>query len=388
MTRIRVALNAWSLLSPHTGIASYTRNLALALEGSGAVNPRYFYGHGWSDELRTTPMPGMSAVKSWVKKIVPRPYALMRFVQQQRFDAGMRRQACDLYHEPGFLPFRFDGPTVITIHDLSPLRFPETHPAQRVREFSEQLPKAIDRAARIIVDAESVRQEIVATFGVPPERVHTIHLGVSAEYRPRSLSEMAPVLERHQLVPGGYLLAVGTLEPRKNLLRTIDAYIGLPQKLRSSTPLVIAGMRGWLAQDLESRIRQYEQRGEVRWLGYVPADELPLLYSGAAMLVYPSLYEGFGLPVLEAMASGIPVITSNRASLPEVAGDVGVMINPDDFDELRIHMQRLLEDRAEAGRLGRLGVERARLFTWQACADKTLAVYRAVVGQNNGEAGA
>ena len=195
---------------------------------------------------------------------------------------------------------------------------------------------------------------------------------------------MAPVLERHQLVPGGYLLAVGTLEPRKNLLRTIDAYTGLPQKLRSSTPLVIAGMRGWLAQDLESRIRQYEQRGEVRWLGYVPADELPLLYSGAAMLVYPSLYEGFGLPVLEAMASGIPVITSNRASLPEVAGDVGVMINPEDFGELRTHMQRLLEDRAEAGRLGRLGVERARLFTWQACADKTLAVYRAVVGQGNG----
>lgn len=386
MTRIRIALNAWSLLSPHTGIASYTRNLALALEGSGAVNLRYFYGHGWSDELRTTPMPGMGTVKSWVKKIVPRPYALMRFVQQQRFDMGVRRQACDLYHEPSFLPFRFDGPTVITIHDLSPLRFPETHPEQRVREFSEQLPKAIDRAARIIVDAESVRQEIMTTFGVPPERVQAIHLGVSAEYRPRSPSEMAPVLERHQLVPGGYLLAVGTLEPRKNLLRTIDAYTGLPQKLRSSTPLVIAGMRGWLAQDLESRIRQYEQRGEVRWLGYVPADELPLLYSGAAMLVYPSLYEGFGLPVLEAMASGIPVITSNRASLPEVAGDVGVMINPEDFGELRTHMQRLLEDRAEAGRLGRLGIERARLFTWQACADKTLAVYRAVVGQGNGEA--
>lgn len=205
MTRIRVAFNAWSLLSPHTGIASYTRNLALALEGSGAVHLRYFYGHGWSDELRTTPLSGMGMVKSWVKKIVPRPYALMRFLQQQRFDMGMRRQACDLYHEPSFLPFRFNGPTVITIHDLSPLRFPETHPAQRVREFSEQLPKAIGRAARIIVDSDFVRREVISQFGVRPERVAAIHLGVSAEYRPRAAADIGPLLGCYGLFPGRYL---------------------------------------------------------------------------------------------------------------------------------------------------------------------------------------
>lgn len=376
MTRIRVAFNAWSLLSPHTGIASYTRNLALALEGSGAVHLRYFYGHGWSDELRTTPLSGMSTVKSWVKKIIPRPYALMRFLQQQRFDMGVRRQACDLYHEPSFLPFRFDGPTVITIHDLSPLRFPETHPAQRVREFSEQLPKAIGRAARIIVDSDFVRREVISQFGVQPERVAAIHLGVSAEYRPRAAADIGPVLGRYGLVPGRYLLAVGTLEPRKNLLQAIDAYAGLPQAVRQSTPLVIAGMRGWLTQELESRIQHYEKSAEVRWLGYVPAEDLPLLYSGATMLVYPSLYEGFGLPVLEAMASGIPVIASNRASLPEVAGDVGLLVDPEDADGLRSRMRRLIEDPAEVRRLGALGVARAGQFTWDNCAGKTIAIYR------------
>ncbi len=386
MTPLRVALNGWSMLSPHTGIASYTRNLALALIRQDGVALRYFYGHSWSDELRDAPMPGMNAVKHWVKRLVPHPYALMRYLQQQRFSSGLREAHCDLYHEPSFLPFAFDGPTVITIHDLSPLRFPGTHPASRVREFQEQLPRAIDCAATIIVDAESVRQEVIATFGVRPERVRAIHLGVAADYRPREAAELLPVLNRHRLAAGHYLLAVGTLEPRKNLIQAMNAFAGLPAALRATHPLVIAGMRGWLTHDLESRIRKLEARGEVRWLGYVSAADLPQLYAGAAMLVYPSLYEGFGLPVLEAMASGIPVITSNRASLPEVAGDVGVLIDPEDPAALREQMQRLLEDPAAAARLGEQGVVRARGFTWQACAEKTLTVYRAARdGQDAGE---
>ena len=288
----------------------------------------------------------------------------------------MRRKDCDLYHEPGFLPFRFDGPTVITIHDLSPLRFPEAHPALRVQEFREQLPKAIARAASIIVDAESVREEIIETFGVPADRVQAIHLGVAPNYHPRTAEETAVARQSYQIEHGQYVLAVGTLEPRKNLMQAIDAYAGLPEAIRRTTPLVIAGMRGWLVSELETRLRQLEARGEVRWLGFVPNEALPSLYSGATMLVYPSIYEGFGLPVLEAMASGIPVVTSNRSSLPEVAGNVGVLVDPEDTEGLRSAMEKLIEDKQEARRLGQLGIVRAGQFTWKDCAKKTIAIYQ------------
>jgi glycosyltransferase involved in cell wall biosynthesis len=376
MKSIRLALNAWSLVSSHAGIASYTRNLALALRRSGAVELNLFYGLNWSSEIRDTAVAGVDSLKVWVKRMVPRPYSLMRFVQQRRFSAGIRGLNCDLYHEPGFLPFQFDGPTVITVHDLSPLRYPETHPPARVREVMERLPRAVQAASAIIVDSEFIRTELLQSVTVDPARVTSIHLGVAPEYRPRAAKEIAPALAQYGLSHRAYILAVGTLEPRKNLIQAINAYTGLPEPVKKATPLVIAGMRGWLPGDLEARIRQHEERGEVRWLGYVPADTLPMLYSAARMLVYPSLYEGFGLPVLEAMASGIPVITTNRASLPEVAGDVGLMVDPMDVDGLREQMRRLIEDGDEAARRGALGIERARQFTWEACAGKTLAVYR------------
>jgi glycosyltransferase involved in cell wall biosynthesis len=376
MMPLRVALNAWSLMSQQAGIAAYTRNLAAALLESDAVNVRLFYGYGWSTELRTAPLAGIESVKSWVRKLVPRPYALLRFAQQQCFSVGLRQRNCDLYHEPGFLPFNFDGPTIVTIHDLSPLRYPEAHPPQRVREFNERLPRAIAKAAHIIVDAESVRAEVMQTFGVSADRIHAIHLGVAPHFHPRNAEETFAVRQHYQLEHGRYVLAVGTLEPRKNLIQAIDAYAGLPEAIRRTTPLVIAGMRGWLVSELETRLRQLEARGEVRWLGFVSNEALPSLYSGATMLVYPSLYEGFGLPVLEAMASGIPVVTSNRSSLPEVAGGVGVLVDPEDTEGLRSAMGRLIENKQEARRLGQLGIVRAGQFTWKDCAKKTIAIYQ------------
>ncbi len=381
MKPIRLALNAWSLMSTHTGIASYTRNLALALQRSGAVDLTLFYGLNWSSEVRDSPAPGVNSVKVWVKRLVPKPYDVMRFVQQRRFSAGIRGLHCDLYHEPSFLPFRFDGPTVITVHDLSPLRYPETHPPARVREVMARLPHAVQGASAIITDSVFIKNELIQSFNVDPVRVTATPLGVAPEYRPRTAEETAATLAAYDVKYRSYIFAVGTLEPRKNMIQAIDAFAGLPEAIRKTTPLVIAGMKGWLSEQLEARIRQYENRGEVRWLGYVPAEDLPLLYSGASMLVYPSLYEGFGLPVLEAMASGIPVITSNRASLPEVAGDVGIMVDPEDVEGLREQMRRLIEDRKEAARRGALGIERARLFTWQACAEKTLAVYKQAIAE-------
>lgn len=378
---MKLAMNAVSLLSPATGIASYTRNLAEALLHTGQVEACFFYGAKWSGGLREVPVPALGSLKNIIKKILPHPYEISRFFMQRRFQRGIRRHPVDIYHEPNYIPYRFDGPTVITVHDLSHIRYAHMHPADRVSIMNRLLPRAVDAVSEIIVDSDFVRREVIDQFGVAPEKVHAIHLGVSQEYRSRPDEEIAGRLERYSVVPRSYILAVGTLEPRKNLIQAIDAYAGLPETIRKVTPLVIAGMKGWLNEQLETRIRQYESCGEVRWLGYVPAEDLPLLYSGARMLVYPSLYEGFGLPVLEAMASGIPVITSNRASLPEVAGDVGLMVDPEDVDGMRASMRRLIDDRDEAARLGALGIDRARQFTWQACARQTLGVYRRAIGQ-------
>ncbi len=377
MKPINLAMNGSSLLTPHTGIASYTRNLALALRASGEAEPALFYGMGWSSEIRSSPLPGAGRLKDAVLKVIPRPYWLRRLgIQQRCFDAGVRKHAFDLYHEPAFLPFRFDGPIVITIHDLSPLRYPETHPADRVENFRRMLPDAIERASRIIVDSEFVGREVMEMFRVDPARVCPIHLGVSAEYRPRTAEETSGCMARYGLQRGQYIFAVGTLEPRKNLIQAVEAHSRLPESTRRRAPLVLAGAKGWITGDLEAKLEAAERSGDVRWLGYVPAADLPLLYAAARFLVYPSIYEGFGLPVLEAMASGIPVITSNQASLPEVAGDAALMVEPRDGDGLREAMLRFVENDDEVRRHVELGYAQAARFTWHACAQRTIAVYR------------
>lgn len=379
MTKIKLAMNATSLLSPATGIAAYTCNLAEALLQTGQVEALFFYSFGWTGNVRDVAIPALNALGKLVKILLPHPYEVSRFFQQQMFRKGIVRYRPDIYHDPNYLSFRFDGPTVITVHDLSHVRFPETHPAVRVRAMNKFLPRAMETASEIIVDSRFVKDEVVNHFGVDPRKVHAIHLGVGENYAPRSAEEVGIVLARFGLSAKSYIFAVGTLEPRKNLIQAIDAYVGLPEAIRKATPLVIAGMKGWLSGQIEARIRKHEDRGEVRWLGYVPAETLPMLYSGASMLVYPSLYEGFGLPVLEAMASGIPVITSNRASLPEVSGDVGLAVDPEDVKGLRACMRLLIEDKKEAARRGALGIARARQFTWQACAQQTLAVYKKAI---------
>jgi alpha-1,3-rhamnosyl/mannosyltransferase len=367
---------------PATGIAAYTRNLAEALLETGRVEPFFFYGLGWSPKVRDVAdvaVPAVDRLRMLARKILPHAYELRRFVQQRSFRRGVRAYRPHIYHDPNYLAYRFDGPIVITVHDLSHVRYPETHPAERVRAMNKFLPRAIEMASEIIVDSHFVKGEVVNHFRVDPRKVHAIHLGVGDDFSQRPVDVVRDALAGFGLTHKSYIFAVGTLEPRKNLIQAIDAYVGLPETIRTSTPLVIAGMKGWLSGDIEARLRKHEERGEVRWLGYVPARILPMLYSGASMLVYPSLYEGFGLPVLEAMASGIPVITSNRASLPEVAGDVGFAVDPHDVEALRACMRSLIEDNEEATRRGAMGIARARQFTWQACAQQTLVVYRKAI---------
>ena len=173
---------------------------------------------------------------------------------------------------------------------------------------------------------------------------------------------------------------MGTLEPRKNVLTTVLAHSRLPARIREACPLVVAGMKGWHTRTITRALEQAQSRGDVRLLGHVGEDELPLLYSGAAMLSYPSIYEGFGLPPLEAMASGVPVAASNRASLPEVVGDAGILLEPEDVEGLTAVMLRIVDDAAFANDLAARGIARAKSFTWTRCAALTMQSWERVLG--------
>ena len=342
------------------------------------IVPFFFYGLVWQRNLRQQSFPGIDKSKALVRRIFPNSQ-LFRYLQQTFFTPGAKAFRMQLYHEPSYLPFAFNGPTIITIHDLSHMRYPDTHPRSRVRMMDKMLPKAVVSAARILTDSKFTRQEIISVFGIHPSKVHTVHLGVSRNYRPLTPLQTEFCLQKYQLSHGFYILAVGTLEPRKNLLQLFRAYQKLPDTIKQKYPLVVAGMKGWLIEGIESELRSLELKGQIRLLGYVPEDLLPLLYAGAAMLVYPSLYEGFGLPPLEAMACGTPVITSNRSSLPEVVGNAALMIHPEDVLGLAESILKLIEDPAEHAKKSRLGIERARLFTWEKCASQTLEVYKKVL---------
>lgn len=368
-----IALNATPLLTPLTGIGRYTRELAIELGRMLDDPPWLFYARDWAREVRDSPAGGPQGAWDRLKGHIPFAYEMARARQQRHFSRGVRELGIALYHETNYLAFRFAGPTVVTVHDLSWVRHPETHPTERVRAMNRMMPEVMERAAHVLTDSEFVRGEIVEAYGVSPDRVSVAPLGVDPEFRPLPRAECEPTLRKLGLEYGRYCLALGTLEPRKNLAAVLDAHSGLPAALRERYPLAVAGMSGW-GDSGASAIEG------VRLLGYVEQGHLPALYSGARMLVYPSLYEGFGLPPLEAMACATPVIASDRSSLPEVVGDAGIMMEPRDIAALREAMRALMEDDALHARLSEAGRDRSRAFTWRRCAQATLDAYRRALG--------
>jgi glycosyltransferase involved in cell wall biosynthesis len=384
---LRVAFNATPLLRPLTGIGNYIVHLGAELAAMGGVDLWSFYSFHWRHEAPTPPADGgagqivISRARDLVKPTFPYRRELRDAAQRVLFGRGARRNGIELYHEPNFVPIRSDIPFVVTIHDLSWLRYPETHPPDRVRWLQRAIERTLREARAVLVVSDFVRQELLAEFAVPPDLVHTTHLGVSAMFRPHSAAQTLDTLRDFGLAHGSYVLTVGTIEPRKNVRHLLAAFGALPVALRERFPLVIAGARGWRDADLMADLRLLAQRGQIRFVGHVPQNALPALYAGAALFVFPSVYEGFGLPPLEAMASGVPVIASNRASIPEVVGDAAQLIDPEQPQDTAGRMEALLNDVQARSELARLGRARAGAFTWRACAEATLRVYQGACGR-------
>jgi len=376
---MRLAFNATSLLSPLTGIGQYSRHLASGIAGCTDLQAVFFYGAYWSKELRAAPLPGPAGLVPWLRGHIPNSYELRRLIQANRFVRYAKTHRFDLYHEPNILPLPFDGPTVITVHDLSWIRFPHTHPVERVRAMDKYFQPGLERASLILTDSEFVKRELIEVFGVKPGLILPVPLGVEPLFRPQSAVETLPVLGRHGLSHGQYVLAVGTLEPRKNLEVALRAFMQLAPPLRKRFPLVLVGMKGWHTSALEQQLAPLVAAGEIRLLGYLPREDLATIIAGASALVYPSIYEGFGLPPLEAMACGVPVITSNVSSLPEVVGDAGIMLAPHDVQGIAEAMEMLLTAPDVRDAFARKALARSAGFTWESCVSQTVAAYRRVL---------
>ncbi len=379
---LELAYNATTMLAPLTGIGRYVAELAAGLTRQGA-HIHYFAGGRWAEEAPQVFRGAIAGAGDSVARraiaAVPGARATFGLLQQRRFGAGAKQRKLMLYHEPAYLAYRFSGPTVVTAHDASWVRYPETHPVQRVRVMNRLLPTALEQAQRVIVVSDFVAREMNELFDVPMGRLRTIYHGVSASFQRMTATTTHSLCHRLGLIHGQYVLAVGTLEPRKNLNNLIRAYRLLPPDLTRRFPLAIAGMRGWLHKDTDQEIAALERQGIIRALGYVAEADLPALYAASALFVYPSIYEGFGLPPLEAMAAGVPVIVADRASLPEVVGDAALRVDPYDVDALAQAIRGILEDTQRRERMAQAGVERASLFSWDRCARETLAVYREAI---------
>ena len=378
-----VILGADSISAPLTGIGRYALELARGLAQHPAVaRTRYFSLGRWVElpqlmqadagtaqqaQLRT-----LRSVLAGNRAAVQAFRLLMPPLQRLR----LRGQQGAIYHSPNFFLPPFTGRTVTTVHDLSHHIYPQFHPPTRVDYMQRMLPDSLRRASHVITVSESARQDLIAHFGHPADQITAITLGAAPAFRPRNDAEIAPVMARYRLRAGNYTLFVGTIEPRKNIDRLLQAYESLPPDLRQQHPLVLVGGAGWRSEGTHAHMARAAAAGWLQYLRYVPQADMPALYAGARLFAYPSLYEGFGLPVLEAMACGVPVVTSNVSSLPEVAGRAALLIHPEDTDALSSALAQSLQDGPWRHRARAAGLARAATFSWQKCVNRTVQVYQ------------
>lgn len=382
-----IVLSVQPIRFPLTGIGRYTLELARHLSEVADIEHLAFFGD--DDFVDGLPVPGggpsaPSSLLTRIKHRLARNPVLLEIYRKrvhERRGGALKDYADYLYHGPNFYLPPFPGRSVVTIHDLSVFTMPEHHPVERVMYIRKEVEFALKQATFLITDAEYTRHEVAEYFGWPIERVRSAALACGPEFYPRPSDILSPDLARHGLTPGGYALYTGTIEPRKNIVRLIEAYGRLPRPLRTRFPLVLAGYKGWKNEEAMERLRTAEGEGWVRYLGFVSENDLPLLFAGARLFTFPSLYEGFGLPILEAMASGVPVVTSTSSTLPEVAGDAAAMCDPEDVESLtRLIAQGLDDERWRDTAIER-GLAQAGRFSWKRCAEETAAIYRSALAQ-------
>jgi glycosyltransferase involved in cell wall biosynthesis len=370
---MRIAFDGTTLRPGRTGVGYYTEHLLHHLIDAAAGDEVIVISNGPVDTIGRLP----SRVR-----VVTSGWHAPRMVWMQAFAPRLLNELRpDVVHfTNGMMPVHASVPTVVTIHDMSLTLFPRYHPLRRVLLNRPLVNLAARRANAIVTVSESAKRDIVRLYGIDPGRVRVVHEAAAPSFRPvRDAGVLQRVRQRYQLAER-FILYVGTIEPRKNLPTLIDAFAARHRSGDLPHQLVCAGPYGWLCRDIQARVERLGIAGAVRFTGYVPFPDLPALYSLAEMFVFPSLYEGFGLPVVEAMACGTAVIAGSAAALSEVAGGAVEHVRSLDLEAIGNAMVALGRDAERREELVRRGLERSRVFSWDRAARETLAVYRLTAG--------
>jgi glycosyltransferase involved in cell wall biosynthesis len=379
----RIGIDYTSAVWQRAGIGRYTRGLIGALAEVDRAREYVLFmakpkarpamRRDWpaNFSLRTVPLSDRHMAIVWQRLRLPLPVELVT-------------GRIDLFHSPDFvLPPVWRARTALTVHDLSFLRLPECSSPPLLAYLMDAVPRSVARADVLLADSESTRRDLIELLRVPEDRVFVIYAGVEERFRPEPGCDDLARRERHGL-ERPYILGVGTLQPRKNFGGLIRAFHRLVEERDVPHDLVIAGGKGWLYDDLFATIAALRLEGRVHVLGFVDDDDLPALYRGADVFAFPSLYEGFGIPVLEAMGCGTPVVTSNVSSLPEVAGGAALQVPPDDLDGLADALWRSISDTALREAHRARGFQRVARFTWRRAAEDLIGVYARVAPPHGG----
>lgn len=394
---MRVLVNGLAAIGPMTGIGHYTAQMLRCLRQQAGAEEIHSFPNRWlcqarslwahlrsrHEEGKVRPLAkptSRGGAAGWSGRAWRALRASGQWLLASNFRFACRRGGYDVYHEPNYIPLPSDLPTVATVHDLSVLLHPEWHPADRVAHFERGFRRGLKQCQHFLAISEFARQEILRTLHLRPDQVTRTYMGIRPGLMPLPQLEVQKALQRLRLPPR-YLLYVGTIEPRKNVGMLLRAYGALPHELRERCPLVLAGGWGWNAGDVARSLEDEGRSRGVLHLGYVAEQHLAALYNGARALVYPSLYEGFGMPPVEMMACGGAVLASTAGALVETVGEWAHLVDPEDLDGWREALIRVIEDDDWWYSLRRGVVEAASSFSWEQCAADTLKVYRALSGE-------
>ena len=358
------------------GISQYTIHLAKAL-AELSQDDEFVLLQSSKDRRHLVHGPHVRRVSMWTP-------SHNRFEQQWlQVELSARHLGLDLLHSTDFIPplHLNSFKSVITVHDLAFLRWPHFLTEDSARYYG-QVDQAVDRADHIIAVSQSTRDDLIGMLGAPPEKITVVYEAADPVYRPIPREEALASYKDKHLLPEEFILFVSTIEPRKNITALLRAYALLRERYRVTTGLVLAGGVGWQSEQIFEEVEQLDLTDHVTFLGRVNNGDLLYLYNLARCLAHPALYEGFGLTPLEAMASGTPVVVSNVSSLPEVVGDAGLLVDPNDVEDLAVALQRVLTDDALHATLREKGLARASVFSWQRAAQETMAIYQRALSTN------
>lgn len=370
-------MNASPAVHHIAGLGRYTQELMTALLALDSENEYVAFYNRPSDARVDPPLDRLPHITT---DLATKPWRMTALLSHfVRVPQDRMFPEIDLFHATDhLLPRLARVRSVFTLHDLVFRFYPHTHKALNRWFLTLMMPRFLKAADAVIAVSEHSKRDAIQIYGIDEAKITVIYEGVHARFRRESADSMAAVRHRYGL-PERYILSVGTIEPRKNLTSLLEAYHNL-KKGRSESGLVIVGKKGWLYADFFRRLHELGLEDEVLFPGFVPDDDLPAFYSAADLFVFPSLYEGFGLPVLEALACGTPVVASNTASLPEVAGEAALLVDPSSVEALVRAMLDVLNSSELRDDLRARGPIQAAKFTWQRAARETLAVYMSLFG--------